>query len=55
LIAAPLLLRIIERFAGGKSKKDFIYKLRIVQEEADESCFWLEFIIPILKSEIGLF
>ena len=28
----------------GKSTKDFINKLKIVQEEADESCFWLEFI-----------
>jgi four helix bundle protein len=28
----------------AKSKKDFVYKLRIVEEEADESCFWLEFI-----------
>jgi four helix bundle protein len=28
----------------GKSSKDFIHKLKVVQEEADESCFWLEFI-----------
>jgi four helix bundle protein len=28
----------------GKSKADFIAKLGIVEEEADESAFWLEFI-----------
>ncbi|MEM9752226.1 MAG: four helix bundle protein [Planctomycetota bacterium] len=34
------------RAAGrGKSKADFIAKLGIVQEEADETCFWLELII----------
>ena len=29
----------------GKSKPDFIAKLAIVEEEADESQFWLELII----------
>lgn len=29
----------------GRSKKDFIYKLGIVEEEADESAFWMELII----------
>jgi len=29
----------------GKSKADFISKLGIVEEEADESCYWLELII----------
>ncbi len=28
----------------AKSKADFINKLKIVEEEADESMFWLEFI-----------
>jgi len=28
----------------GRSKADFIAKLGIVEEEADESCFWLEII-----------
>jgi len=28
-----------------RSKAEFIAKLGIVLEEADESCFWLEFII----------
>lgn len=28
----------------GKSKADFLNKLKIVDEEADESLFWLEFI-----------
>ena len=27
---------------GGKSKADFIYKIEIVVEEADESLYWLE-------------
>ena len=29
----------------GKSKRDFIAKLAIVEEEADESCYWLELTI----------
>lgn len=29
----------------GKSKADFVAKLGIVEEEADESCYWLEIII----------
>ena len=29
----------------GKSKADFIAKLGIVEEEADESCYWLEIIV----------
>ena len=29
----------------GKSKADFISKLGTVEEEADETCFWLEMII----------
>lgn len=29
----------------AKSKKDFIYKLRIAIEEADESLYWLELLI----------
>jgi four helix bundle protein len=28
----------------GKSKADFIYKIKIVEEEADESLFWLELL-----------
>jgi len=28
----------------AKSKADFINKLKIVEEESDESLFWLEFI-----------
>lgn len=28
----------------AKSKKDFIYKMKIVIEEADETLFWLEMI-----------
>lgn len=29
----------------GKSKADFIAKLAIAEEEADETCYWLELII----------
>ncbi len=29
----------------GKSKPDFIAKLAIAEEEADESCYWLELAI----------
>lgn len=29
----------------GKSKRDFIAKLAIAEEEADETCYWLELII----------
>ncbi|MGG7036942.1 MAG: four helix bundle protein [Flavobacterium sp.] len=28
----------------GKSNSDFLNKLKVVDEEADESLFWLEFI-----------
>ena len=28
----------------AKSKADFIYKIKIVEEEADESMFWLELL-----------
>lgn len=34
----------------GKSKADFIMKLKIAEEEADESCYWLELL---LKSGLG--
>ncbi|MEP7322464.1 MAG: four helix bundle protein [Saprospiraceae bacterium] len=40
----------------GKSTADFIHKLKIVEEELDETIFWLEFIIeliPGLKEEIN--
>jgi four helix bundle protein len=33
----------------GRSRTDFISKLGIVEEEADETLFWLEFLV---KSEI---
>ena len=33
----------------GKSKSDFIYKIEIVLEEADESHYWLE-----VSKEVGL-
>ncbi|MCI0750297.1 MAG: four helix bundle protein [Flammeovirgaceae bacterium] len=39
----------------AKSMKDFIYKLKIVEEEVDESAFFLELLIEIFpeyKSEL---
>jgi four helix bundle protein len=37
----------------AKSKKDFIYKLNLIEEEADESYFWLELLCEaeIIKTE----
>jgi four helix bundle protein len=37
----------------AKSKKDFIYKLNVIEEEADESYFWLELLCEaeIIKAE----
>ena len=29
----------------AQSKADFVFKLSIVIEEVDESCFWIEFIV----------
>ena len=31
----------------AKSDRDFIHKLKIVEEEADESMFWLEILLEI--------
>ncbi|MCB0531342.1 MAG: four helix bundle protein [Saprospiraceae bacterium] len=39
----------------GKSTPDFINKLKIVEEELDESMFWLEFIVALsadLRQEV---
>ncbi len=33
----------------GKSPKDFMNKLKIVMEEADESVYWIEMFMVILK------
>ncbi|MBL7828290.1 MAG: four helix bundle protein [Saprospiraceae bacterium] len=38
-----------------KSNKDFLNKLKIVEEELDESMFWLEFVValtPSLKKDV---
>lgn len=32
----------------GKSGPDFINKLKIVEEELDETMFWLEFLVAVL-------
>lgn len=34
-----------------KSNADFINKLKIVEEEADETCFWLEILVEIMENE----
>jgi four helix bundle protein len=40
----------------GKSKADFINKMKIVEEEADESLFWLQFIkdLGLIKNDSEL-
>lgn len=35
-----------------KSSADFINKLKIVEEEADESCFWLEFLEEVWNNDL---
>jgi four helix bundle protein len=37
----------------AKSKKDFVYKLNVIEEEADEPYFWLELIAEteIIKAD----
>lgn len=35
----------------GKSKADFINKLSTVEEEADESAFWLEMLAELIDKE----
>lgn len=32
----------------GRSKPEFLSKLQIVIEEADETCYWLELVEPLL-------
>jgi four helix bundle protein len=29
----------------GRSRREFLSRLGVVEEEADESCFWLQFVI----------
>jgi len=40
----------------GRSAPDFLYKLRLVDEEADESLFWLEFLedLELAKDSVEL-
>lgn len=35
----------------AKSDRDFINKMKIVEEEADETQFWLEFLLEILDDK----
>jgi four helix bundle protein len=39
------LEQTIARLAGGRSKAEFVAKLGISEEEADESGYWMEVII----------
>jgi len=36
----------------AKSDADFAYKIKIVEEEADESCYWLELLLEVNKNNI---
>ena len=40
----------------GKSRADFINKMKIVEEEADESLFWLQFLkdVKLIKNDSEL-
>jgi len=35
---------------SGKSTADFINQLKIVEEETDESVYWMEFVLEVLDS-----
>jgi four helix bundle protein len=40
----------------GRSKADFVNKLSVVEEEADESCLWMELMIEsglVSKTKLG--
>jgi four helix bundle protein len=52
--SAPSVAANYRAACRGKSNPDFINKLKIVEEELDETMFWIEFIIellPHLKSD----
>lgn len=36
----------------AKSAKDFAYKINVVEEEADESQFWLEFLLEFEPKDL---
>jgi four helix bundle protein len=36
----------------AKSDADFAYKIKIVEEEADESCFWLELLLEVNQNKV---
>ncbi|KKL50702.1 hypothetical protein LCGC14_2302820 [marine sediment metagenome] len=48
------MARITVQACKGRSKKEFIAKTGIVEEEADESAYWMELIIEgkFLKKEL---
>lgn len=55
--SAPSVAANYRAACRGKSNPDFINKLKIVEEELDETMFWIEFIVellPNLKSEFEM-
>ena len=36
----------------AKSDADFSYKIKIIEEEADESCYWLELLLEVNKNNL---
>jgi four helix bundle protein len=46
--SAPATAANYRAACRGKSNPDFINKLKIVEEELDETMFWLEFIVALL-------
>jgi four helix bundle protein len=46
--SAPSVAANYRAACRGKSNPDFINKLKIVEEELDETMFWIEFITELL-------
>jgi four helix bundle protein len=51
---APLAAANYRAACRGKSTTDFKYKLEIVEEELDETLFWLEFTVGLDESKRNL-
>jgi len=47
--SAPSAAANYRAVCQGKSTPDFINKLKIVEEELDESMFWLEFVVALVS------
>jgi four helix bundle protein len=48
--SAPSVAANYRAACRGKSNPDFINKLKIVEEELDETMFWIEFIVELLPN-----